>query len=155
MTPPAEPARGPATVPPGCRTGAGRAPDDGLTLLEMLIVLAVIAVATGMTTMSFGPHRDDATAAEARVLAAAISRAADRSLTTGTRAVLVVEADGYALAGARHALPAGTTLDGASLGVPLVADGRPFVVALRHGSDRWRIAFDGIRATATRAEDGA
>jgi general secretion pathway protein H len=128
---------------------AAGAADAGLTLLEMLIVLAVIAVATGATALSLGPRRDGAPAATARQLAAAIQAAADRSIATGARDVLVVDRDGYTLGALRQPLPPDLVVD-APPAVPVAVDGAPFDVALTDGAERWRVSFDGWRAVAAR-----
>jgi len=126
--------------------------DAGLTLLETLIVLAVIAVVTGATVLSLSPRRDSATEAEARRLATTIQAAVDRSIATGSHDLLVVDDTGYALAGVRHALPAGTAVTGLPpAGVSLgFATGHPFTLVVAAGGDRWMVAFDGLRAAAVR-----
>lgn len=132
--------------------------DNGLTLIEMLIVLAIIAVAAGATVLSLAPRRGSVAEAEARQLATAIQRAVDRSIATGARDALTIDATGYTVgAGARHALPPETALSGAAGPVqPLGFDGgRPFDVVVTHGGDRWIVSFDGLRAVAAPAKDGA
>lgn len=132
--------------------------DLGLTLLEMLIVLAVIAVAAGATVLALSPRRGDATEVEARLLATAIQAAVDRSIATGGRDVLVLDDGGYALgSGPRHALPPDTVLSGAATSaLPLAFDeARPFDLTVAHGSDRWTVSFDGLRAVAATARNSA
>ena len=125
--------------------------EQGLTLLEMLIVLVVIAVAAGATTLSLAPRRGNATEAEARLLAEAIQAGVDRGIATGAREALVADDTGYAVgSGGRHVLPSGTTLGGMTGPLSLAFDGgRPFDLVIVRGDDRWRVSFDGLRAAAT------
>lgn len=128
------------------------AAEQGLTLVEMLIVLAVVAVAAGATALSLGPRREDSAGAAARQLAAAIQAATDRSIATGARAVLTIDGGAYALDGARHALPPGVTLLGAAATLPVAVDDAPFALTVTDGRDPWCVSFDGLRAAATRGE---
>ncbi len=88
---------------PDCRRGA----EAGLTLVEMLVVLAIIAVASGAAMLSFGgdggPRAADA---EARKLAIALQRASDDALVASRPASMAWTAEGYAVAGAAHLVPA-------------------------------------------------
>lgn len=130
----------------------------GLTLLEMLIVLAVIAIATGATLLSLGPRRGDPVEVEARRLAATIAAAADRSIATGTEAAIVADPRGYTVTGVgRHDLAADIELRGAGgAALPLTVEaGRPFDLIVAHGAAAWRVAFDGVRASAAVAKDPA
>ncbi len=142
------------TTPGGSATGNSRRTRDlGLTLLETLIVLAVIAIVSGATALTLAPRHGNATEVEARVLATTIQAAVDRSIVTGSRDVLVVDDRGYGLrGGVYHPLPAGTTLAGAgdgdlSLGFD---DGLPFDLIVSAGSDRWTVSFDGLRTAVAR-----
>ncbi len=123
--------------------------DRGLTLIEMLVVLAILAVATGASLLSVGARRGDATAATARHLAAAIQAAADRSLATGATALLVTARDGYGLGADHIALPVGTTVAGTAPTMRVAFGGEPFALLVAHGGDRWTVAFDGVEAVAT------
>lgn len=132
--------------------------DAGLTLLEMLVVLAVIAIATGATLLSFGPRRGDPVEVEARRLATAIGAATDRSIATGAAAAIVADPHGYTVTGgARHELAADVELRGAvGMALPLTLDAaRPFDLVVAHGATAWRVAFDGIRASAAVAKGPA
>lgn len=130
--------------------------DGGLTLIEMLIVLSIIAIAAGATVLSLAPRRGNATEAEARLLATTMQAAVDRSIATGARSTLAVDETGYAIGGgARHALPPDTSLGGTtgrdlSLGFN---EGQPFDLIVAHGRDRWAVSFDGLRAVAVPAKD--
>ena len=145
------------------RRAARPAADLGLTLVEMVVVLAVLAVAAGATGLSLAPPRGSAPEAAARRLAATMSTATDAALATGGHPLLVVDAGGYRLAGRpRTALPAGTTLRGAAgttvgdaaRALPLGPDdGAPFDLVVADGRDRWRVRFDGLRAAVDRGAD--
>lgn len=128
--------------------------ERGMTLLEMLIVLAVIAVVSGATVLALTPQRGNATEAAAQQLARAVQSAADRALVTGRDGALVADAGGYAIDGTRHDLPAGIVLAASSAPLPVGLDA-PFALTLAAGSDRWQVDFDGIRATAARAGPAA
>jgi general secretion pathway protein H len=132
--------------------------DVGLTLLEMLIVLAVIAIATGATLLSFGSRRGDPVEVEARRLAATIAAATDRSIATGNEAAIITDPHGYTVTGAiRHELASDLELRGAvGTSLPLTLDAaRPFDLIVAHGATAWRVAFDGVRASAAAAKDPA
>lgn len=126
---------------------ARQATDAGLTLLEMVIVLAVIAVVSGAAVVALAPTRGDAVEAEARRLAAAVQSEADRTLAVGETSALVVETGAYRVGSAPsralppdvHVTPAGTIALG---------EGRPFVLAFAGARTRWQVAFDGLRAVA-------
>lgn len=131
--------------------------EDGLTLIEMLIVLSIIAIAAGATVLALAPRRGNATEAEARLLATTMQAAVDRSIATGARPVLIVDDRGYAIGGgARHPLPPDTSLVSAagrdlSLGFD---EARPFDLVIARDRDRWTVSFDGLRVVTTAAKDG-
>ena len=146
-----------------CRSsgGVGRrltVADAGLTLLEMLVVLAIIAIATGATLLTLGPRRGDPVEVEARQLATAIGAATDRSIATGAATAIVADPHGYTVTGgARHELAADVELRGAvGVALPLALDAaRPFDLVVAHGATAWRVAFDGIRASTAVAKSPA
>ncbi len=103
-------------------------PDAGVTLLEMLIVLVMIGVLTGIATLSIrdGTRARD-TAQEAALLAARLDLAAEQSLIFGRYGALDWSQDGYrftewdgeewrphssALLAASHSLEPGLRLQG-------------------------------------------
>ena len=155
-------------------TGAAplrRTPDAGLTLFEVLIVMAIIGIATGAAVMGTSVlTRDTWAADEAARLAALLQVAGDEALVNGQPLVLEWSADGYgfrrwlgegagwgAAADARlaafRALPAGLTMargDGLAGAVMIAPGGMGSAVALRlDGAGAvWTVAFDGVKAHA-------
>ena len=142
--------------------------DAGLTLVEMLVVLAIIGVMTSAAVLAIG-GADRSAEAEARVLAARLRLAADETLVTNRRLAFAWDKRGYAFLGwdpaegrwqagadkglgARHDLPAGLSLAGEGAEVtPILVDGggAPISLAVSGRSGDWRVAFDGLDATAT------
>lgn len=126
----------------------------GVTLIEMMIVLAVIGVATGAATLGLGAlARDDAAERAAQRLAAVIGAGVDEALISGVSQVLQWDAQGYRIGTAdRHDLAAGVSLsrvDGAGEAVVLSSDATSpaseFV--LQGDAAIWRVSFDGVSAT--------
>jgi general secretion pathway protein H len=132
-----------------------RHPQAGVTLIEMMIVLVVIGVATGAATLGLGAlARDDGAEEEARRLAAVLGLAVDEAIVTGQAGELVWDASGYQLGrGARHEMGGGVTLaraDGLGDAVPLSPDatGAQVVFVLQSGAGVWHVALDGLMAQA-------
>lgn len=135
--------------PVGMRSGQA-----GVTLIEMMIVLVVVGIATGAATLGLGAlGRNDAAEQEARRLAAAIGSAVDDTLISGVSQTMVWDAQGYQIGTTdRHALGGGATLarvEGAvedvtlsAIAASLAAD---FVV--QDSAAIWRVSFDGLSAT--------
>jgi general secretion pathway protein H len=142
---------------------AARDPAAGVTLVETLVVLALVGILAGAAALGLGGLGGAApAAAEAQRLAAALALAADTALLEG-RAVLVAwDARGYRIgAASRRDLPAAVTLrpaDGPAGGqegrLQLAADGTSPAAAflLAGGGGAWRVEFDGLTARALPAE---
>lgn len=127
-----------------------RAPAEaGLTLIEMLVVLAIIGVVSGATMLSLAPARSIGVEVEARRLAVALQGAADAALVADAPVVLAADAAGYSLGKARHELPEGMRLAGVPA-APLVVGEVPLDLTIARGGDAWSVRFDGLRATAFR-----
>ncbi len=138
----------------------------GLTLVEMLVVLAIIAVMAGAVAMSIGSGTGRTTEAEARRLAARLELAGDEAMVTGRTVGFAWDRGSYrfmtlkagkwqdeaASALEPHSLPDGLAID-ADVKAPIVigADGGGNPIALRlvpgKGSS-WTVAFDGVQAQA-------
>jgi len=147
--------------------GRSFANQAGMTLVEMLVVLAIIGVSAGAAMLSFGnTHRGDGQIEALRMMSR-LQLAADESMASDQALALALSPTGYAVverfdAGQKwqpatlgqlreaHALPNGMTLssDVHTSPVPLDADGagKPFSVTLTKGDQRWVVAFDGVKA---------
>jgi type II secretion system protein H len=142
---------------------------DGFTLVEMLAVLAVVAVVAGVATLGAGiGGRERDVEIEARRLAGQLALAADEALVTGRTLYLDWDDRGYRVVilnaegarepygietlGERHDLPGGLRLrSDAPRPAPVGAEGQgqPFEMDLEAGRAVWRVAYDGLDATAS------
>lgn len=134
--------------------------DAGLTLAEMLVVLAIIGVMSGVAVLGVGAvDRTVGAEIEARRLAARLSLAADQASVDRRARVFAWTDEGWSVAPAgaatsaeRHDLPDGLRLsvDSAGEAVSVMPDGvgQPFQAVVAGGVERWRVEFDGLQATA-------
>ena len=150
------------SCPPGQR---------GLTLVEVLVVLAIIAITASVSVLAIGSDDGLRAQAEARRLEARLQLAADRSMIGSTPVAIVVEPGGYrfvepgpgsgewvapaeSLEENAFVLPEGMTLrsaDGATvLPLDVNGSGRPFTLYLASGERGWAVAFDGMTARLER-----
>ena len=149
----------------------GRGGEAGLTLIEMLMVLVIIGIATSALVLGTNlAGRDRLAENEAQRLAAHLEMAVDEGLVGRVPLALMWTADGYEFRrwGSKgwqaadtprlvaHALPAPLVLrrtDGETAAVDLAEDGLGAAVALEiSGAGAvWVVAFDGFSASATRA----
>lgn len=140
--------------------------ETGMTLVEMLVVLAIIGVMAGVTVLGMGSAARGANVeSEARRLADRLQLAADEAMVSDRGVALAWDARGYGFlakgeggwqadqsdAFARHALPAGFRLSlprRRPYPLGFESGGVPFVAQLRAPSGRWTIAYDGLVVTA-------
>lgn len=141
--------------------------EAGLTLVEMLVVLAIIAVMAGAVSLGIGSvTRAPSVETEARRLAARLQAAADDAMLGDRMVAFTAQRNGYGFAtigtgGAMiartddafgfHKLPGGitVTLDTRPpvlLGVD--GAGKPMSAVIEGGSQRWLVVYDGLTATA-------
>ncbi len=148
-----------------------RAPDSGVTLIEILVVLTLIAVSAGVVTLALpGTGSQTSLAQQAELLAARLTLAADRSLVEGRQFRFEWEPGAYrfrewaegawqpltdpAFAGQdTTALQAALTdQDGSRRGhVRITPDLMPpargvLEIALSSGANRRTVLFDGLAA---------
>lgn len=135
--------------------------ESGMTLVEMLAVLAIIAVAAGATVLGIGAAtRAPSVEAEARRLSSRLQSVADEAMVSDQPVAFTWDDRGYAFQGsssgndeaqARHRLPAGIRLDMGKRTPPLMlgvdGTGVPASIGLRSGEDRWMVVYDGLSAT--------
>lgn len=143
-----------------------RGAESGMTLVEMLAVLAIIAIAAGATVLGIGAAtRAPSVEAEARRLSTRLQSVADEAMVSDRPLALTWDDQGYAFqswdghgwqtgsddAHARHKLPAGIKLDMGRRVPPLMlgvdGSGIPASIGVRTGDDRWLVVYDGLAAT--------
>ncbi len=139
-----------------------------MTLIEMLIVLAIIGVAAGAVTLGIGAAtRAPNVEAEARRLATRLQAAADDAMLGDQLIALTIEPHGYGFAqiGAKglvprtddalafHTLPGGMTMT-LSIPAPVIlgvdGTGQAMSATIVGGDQSWRVDYDGVTALATR-----
>ena len=161
-------------MPTSATNPGRRAPDAGLTLVEMLVALAILAVMTAATMLSLGSlSREASGEEEAHRLATRLQFAADETLVTSAPMALRWDSGGYQFLtwdangggwrrsgghdlGSRHALPAALQLardDSRDAGPIRIEPDRPQTAIFRidAGNAAWRVAFDGLGATVSAA----
>ena len=140
--------------------------EAGMTLVEMLVVLAIVGIAAGAVSLGIGAATRQPTAeTEARRFASLIQSAADDSMLGDRLVALTVTSHGYGFsewggtgwqaksgeAYAYHEMPAGMdmTLDQQPpyiLGVEGAT--KPLNATIRFGSQLWHVHYDGVTAQA-------
>lgn len=132
----------------------------GLTLIEMLVVLAIIGVIAGATVLGVGAAtRGPSVEAEAKRLANDLQLAADEAMVDDQRVAMIWDERSYAFVRGdarntpeRHRLAAGIRMNmgDARQPLPIGVDGSgiPAMAGLRSESERWMVAYDGLIASA-------
>lgn len=141
-----------------------------MTLIEMLIVLVIIGIAAGGVALGIGTaNRAPSVETEARRLALRLQAAADDAMLGDRVIAFTAQEHGYGFAAVKrdgtmapltdalapHTLPGGivVTIDAAPpviLGVD--GGGKPLTATIANGEQRWIVRYDGLTATATRAD---
>ncbi len=145
-----------------------RAHEMGFTLIEMLIVLAIIGVIASVTVIGIGAaSRGTSAEGEARGLAERVRVAQDDALITGRPIALIWDEAGYdfqtwdetarrwqagAVKGAdeRHDLPSGIRLSGETR-APIVLRSTPFSLGVEGGGAPWQVTTDGLNVAVMAA----
>ncbi len=147
--------------------------DAGLTLVEMLVVLAIIGVAAGAVTLGIGAAtRAPSVESEARRFAGRLQAAADDAMLGDRMIALTVDRSGYGFARVAsdgliprgtptidyHRMPAGIDMQ-LSTAPPFIlgVDGatKPLVATIVGGRQSWVVRYDGLTATAAAAAPAA
>lgn len=142
----------------------------GMTLVEMLVVLAIIGVTAGAAVLGIGAAtRAPNIEAEAHLLAERLQLAADDVMVKDRPLAFTWDEKGYGFVAwdgrrwesegsaglERHRLPGGMALEpkAARAPVPIGIDGMgmPVSVRLRNAAESWVIAYDGVTVTASQA----
>lgn len=144
-----------------------RGAESGMTLIEMLAVLAIIAVGAGATVLGIGAAtRAPSVESEARRLSSRLQSVADEAMVDDRPLAFTWDAKGYAFmsrgaggwtidgddAHAHHALPAGIRIDMGRRTPPLMlgvdGSGVPAAIGIAAGNDRWLVVYDGLSVSS-------
>lgn len=135
-----------------------------MTLIEMLVVLAIVGVSAGLVVLAVGGTSDVAAArTEANRFADRLRLAADEALIGGRPVTLTMNPTGYAFeAGGRpvgewaerHELPRGVRLSARQAEVLIDPDGAapPATMTMRDRDHVWAVTFDGLNAEVRAAK---
>ena len=147
-----------------------REPTAGFSLIEVLVVLALIGTMAGLTMLSLGSRdRGDRPEAEARLLASRLSLATDDALLTDRELSVRFDASGYGvdlwstadnawhqhpngLLGTRHDVAEGVAMNVEPslprLAIRPDAFGGAVAVTFSASGDAWDVVSDGMSARA-------
>jgi general secretion pathway protein H len=131
------------------------AAQSGFTLLELLVVVSIIAIASAGVVFSLRDSAQTQTEREAQRLAALLESARAQSRTSGVAVVWRATAQGFTFDGLPdNTLPdkwldSGTSVDTGSRLVlgpdPIVAAQSVTLLSTRQNGVAWRVATDGLR----------
>ncbi len=143
--------------------------DAGFTLIEMLIVLAIVGIASGAVALGIGSAtRGPSVESEARRFAGRLQAAADDAMLGDRMVALTVDASGYGFAKVAsdgmipkgtpqidyHRMPSGIDMT-LSTAPPFIlgVDGatKPLLATVAGGGQTWQVRYDGLTAVATPA----
>ena len=147
----------------------GRAlePDErrqGMTLIEMLVVLAIIGVSASLLVLGGGGLRGTTAQTEANRLADRLRLAADEALIDGSPMRLRLAPSSYEFIGGdadalrgRHILPKGVVISAQDAEVSVDPDGAapPTRMTIRDRGQTFIVTFDGLGADVVAVADGA
>lgn len=145
--------------------------DAGFTLVEMLVVLAIVAVAAGAVAVGVGSvTRAPSVETEARRLATRLQVAADDAMLGDRVLAFTAEEDGYGFATvngdgsltpitddalAMHRIASGIEI-ALSASPPIIlgvnGESMPLSATVTSGGQNWVVAFDGLTARVFQAE---
>lgn len=146
-----------------------RQSEMGMTLIEMLIVLAIIGISAGAVALGMGAvTRAPTVESEARRLAGRLQAAADTAMLGDRMIAFTVQPHGYGfatVAGGKltprsdaalgfHQLPGGMVMTlSATPPVVLGVDGagEPIDAVIESGRQRWLVRYDGMTASVSPA----
>lgn len=137
---------------------------EGMTLIEMLVVLAIVGVSASLLVLGGGGLGGAAAQTEANRLADRLRLAADEALIEGRPVSLRLGPSGYEFVGGkadalrgRHALPKGVIMSAQEAEVSVDPDGAapPSRMAFRDRGQVWVVTFDGLGADVARLPAGA
>lgn len=142
--------------------------ERGMTLIEMLIVLSIIAIAAGAVSLGIGAAtRAPSAEAEAHRLASRLQAAADDAMIGDRLVAFTVKQHGYGFATFQggawvaqdddafgfHRLPGGMVVE-LSVRPPVIlgvdGSGQPLTATISSGDQQWRVFYDGMTASAVR-----
>lgn len=144
--------------------------EAGFSLVEVLVVLALLAVMAGASLISVGAaNRGAQPETEAKLLANRLSLASDEAFVTGNQLSLSLDDAGYGvdvwssesndwtrhpsgLFGARHELPRGIRMEVDKrlerIAIRPDATGEPVTVMFSNSGGGWSVSHDGFSARA-------